>query len=139
MKNSIFVISFFLWFGCSTVNGVVVKQEVKNCFSREEVKNLLVQTNSEASHLFIQPIVVDKKRCIGLYGYIFKDLTTSGRVVHKALKFENMVYYRSEDEGSNKTALNEFTAKYKNVFEQEEMAKLTNSFKNGTELNANLY
>ena len=139
MKNSIFIMSFFLWLGCSTVNGVVVKQDEKNCFSKEEIKNLAVQTNNKASHLFIQPIVANKRKCIGLYGYIFKDLTVSERVVHKALRFENKIYYHSKDEGSNEIALNEFKAKYGNVFEPEEMAKLTNSFRKGIELNANLY
>lgn len=140
MKNIILIALLFSLVGCSTVNGVKVKQDGKNCFSKKELKDLVSRNTSETSHLFIDPIVVKNSKCVGLYGYVFKNLTVSSRVIRKALKFEDKAYYYSnDDEKANDAALKEFKERYHRLFTTQEMDKLINSFSKGTETNARLY
>jgi len=140
MKRIVLIILPFSLIGCSMINGVKVEQDGKNCFSKKELESLVSKDTSEVSHLFIEPIVVNNHACIGLYGYIFKNRTVTSRIIQKALRFEDKVYYySSNNEKANETALKEFKDNHQSLFTIQEMEKLINSFNKGTEINARLY
>ena len=101
MKNIgvliIFIISLLL--SCSTVN--VIKYEEKKGFSKKDL-NLISEyyfsDKEKPTHLFINEIIVDEKRRVGLYGFTYKNLTNPANFIHKILKFEDSFYIFSEND-----------------------------------------
>ena len=143
MKRVIFFSIWFLIFGCANYNGFKVSQEGRNCFQDKDLEQLIISqsfSDTKPTHLFIHPIVVGDKKCVGLFGFTFKNLTVTWKVVQKVLKFEDKIYvYDSNNPKANETAVNEFKDKYQKNFAEEDMDKLIESFLKGTESNTRYY
>lgn len=120
-----------------------MSQEGRNCFNDKHLEQLINSqyfSDTKPTDLFIYPIVVGDKKCIGLFGFIFKNLTVTWRVVQKVLRFEDKVYiFNAKDESANTEAVAEFKSKYKFLFSEKELEELTSNFLKGSESNVRYY
>jgi hypothetical protein len=97
-------------------------------------------SDTKPTHLFIHPIVVGDKNCIGLFGFTFKNLTVTWMVVQKSLRFEDKVYvFNANDELANKEAVAEFKSKYSKFFTEKALEELSSIFLKGHDSNVRYY
>lgn len=143
MKNIIVLIIFIipLFLGCSTVNGI--KYGDRKGFSKKDLNSIseyYFSDKEKPTHLFINEIIIDKKKKVGLYGLTYKNLTNPANFVHKILKLEDSFYiYLENDQNQNKEMLKEFKRKYSHLFTTEDFKILVNSFNRGTDFNTRLW
>lgn len=133
------IVVFPMFIGCTIINGVNVKYDNKRCFKKRELEDFISKKKIETSHLFIKNIVVNQNECIGLFGFVPKNLNVTSSVVYKVLKTKDSIFYSSNDNKLDVEVLNYFFSENDIYFSNEEKIKLQESFLKGTEINSRIF
>lgn len=136
------IIIFCLFFVCCKHTHTVLYTNT-NCFSNNDliIKNdIFILKPNELAPKFIEPIVVNENKCIGLY--IIKYASTKkdiDLVQVPTLKIENQVLFSEwQNEDVNKANIEIFKNKCKDVFSSDELDKIERRFMVGIRITTHI-
>ena len=105
-----------LLLACIFILSCSQKMNLSGRYSRDFSRNEIKQLNSHGGYskdtkVFINGVVVNERKKIGLYTYKQYNKKSVG-VKHKLLKFKSKIVFASKDDEQNTSILNEFQKEY---------------------------